>query len=92
MFAMVKELNPICSATFVIYSQLFAVKSFKQTSNMAEALRLAEKEITLLKTLAHPNIVGFHGMGLDQNERFIILEYCAGGDLRSMINEAASQR
>lgn len=59
---------------------------------MAEALQLAEKEIALLKTLAHPNIVGFHGMGLDQNERFIILEYCAGGDLRSMITDAASDR
>lgn len=55
-------------------------------------MRLAEKEIALLKTLAHPNIVGFHGMGLDQNERFIILEYCAGGDLRSMIDEATLQR
>jgi hypothetical protein len=30
---------------------------------MAQALQLAEKEIALLKTLAHPNIVGFHGMG-----------------------------
>jgi serine/threonine protein kinase len=59
---------------------------------MAEAVQLAEKEIALLKTPAHPNIVGFHGMGLDQNERFIILEYCAGGDLRTMIDEAASQR
>jgi serine/threonine protein kinase len=59
---------------------------------MAQALQLAEKEIALLKTLAHPNIVGFHGMGLDQKERFIILEYCAGGDLRSMIHDAATQR
>jgi serine/threonine protein kinase len=40
----------------------------------------------------HPNIIGFHGMGLDQNERFVILEYCTGGDLRPMIDEAASQR
>ncbi|KAJ9091665.1 hypothetical protein QFC21_007140 [Naganishia friedmannii] len=72
--------------------QLFAVKSFKQTSNTVQALQLAEKEIALLKTLAHPNIVGFHGMGFDQKERYIILEYCAGGDLRSMIHDAASQR
>jgi serine/threonine protein kinase len=55
---------------------------------VAEAVRLAEKEIALVKTLVHPNIVGFHGMGDDQNERFIILEYCAGGDLRSMIDES----
>jgi serine/threonine protein kinase len=59
---------------------------------VAEAVQLAEKEIALVKTLVHPNIVGFHGMGHDQNERFIILEYCAGGDLRSMIDEAASRR
>lgn len=59
---------------------------------MAEAARLAEKEIALLKTLAHPNIVGFHGIGLDQHERFILLEYCAGGDPRSMIGDALTQR
>ncbi|KAJ9093492.1 hypothetical protein QFC20_007116 [Naganishia adeliensis] len=45
--------------------QLFAIKHFKKTPNMAVAMQLAEKEIALLKTLAHPNIVGFHGMGLD---------------------------
>jgi hypothetical protein len=41
---------------------------------LPEVLKLAEKEIALLKTLTNPNSIGFHGIVLDQKERFIILE------------------
>ena len=43
------------------------------------------QEIDLLKNLHHPNIVKYHGFVTSTENLYIILEYCEGGSLNSMI-------
>ncbi len=55
------------------------------------------QEVRLLRKLKHPNIVQFVGCGfkadsmhddiLDTNDFFLVLEFCAGGTLRSLVME-----
>ena len=42
------------------------------------------QEIELLKNLQHPNIVKYQGSVRDQNNLYIILEYCENGSLHSI--------
>jgi len=42
-------------------------------------------EISLLKKLRHENIVQMIDFGLDQHHIYIVMEYCGGGDLASLI-------
>ena len=43
------------------------------------------QEIDLLKNLSHNNIVKYHGFVTSTENLYIILEYCEGGSLNSMI-------
>nr|XP_045619201.1 ankyrin-1-like [Procambarus clarkii] len=47
----------------------------------------AEQELQLLQTIRHPNIVTYMGGGVNGTDLFILLEYCAGGDLAKLIEQ-----
>ncbi|XP_069956564.1 uncharacterized protein [Cherax quadricarinatus] len=59
---------------------------------LAGSLRfVAEQELQLLKTIHHPNIVTYLGGEVRGNDLFIVLEYCAGGDLAKLIYQRVQQ-
>lgn len=43
------------------------------------------RELYYLATLQHPNIVTFQGLKHTPNGRYIVMDYCAGGSLRNLI-------
>jgi serine/threonine protein kinase len=51
-----------------------------------------DDEVFVLGQLAHPNIVSFVDLIEARHHRYIIMEYCEGGDLRSMINRAIGSK
>jgi serine/threonine protein kinase len=50
-------------------------------------LQAFSDEVSTLRHLAHPNIVGFVDVIQHQDIKCIIMEYCDGGDLRSLLDE-----
>jgi serine/threonine protein kinase len=73
---------------------MFALKTFKTFKTAMDdkttLSKLIDTEIELLKHLSHPNIVSFHELLVDDgdSEQRVIMEYCAGGDLSSLLNKA----
>ena len=58
-------------------------KSYKkiQDSMILILLYLLRRELDVLKTLDHPNIVKFYEIYLDEMYIHFVMEYCSGGDL-----------
>ena len=49
--------------------------------------KLIDTEIDLLKHLSHPNIVSFYELLKDgDGQQRVIMEYCAAGDLATMLS------
>ncbi|NXU01112.1 NEK2 kinase, partial [Buphagus erythrorhynchus] len=51
-------------------------------------------EVNLLRELRHPNIVRYHDRIIDRSSTtlYIVMEYCDGGDLASLIAKCAKER
>jgi serine/threonine protein kinase len=45
------------------------------------------KEVRLLATLDHPNIVRFHELAHDRKRVYAVMDYCKGGPLFSKIGK-----
>lgn len=46
-----------------------------------------EREMAILKSLRHPNIVQFMGLSKHHNDYFIVTEFIPGGDLRHLLKD-----
>ena len=44
------------------------------------------REIEIMQTLDHPNIVQIHEYFQEENKIFLVMELCRGGDLQQKIN------
>ena len=51
--------------------------------------RLLQQEVTVLKAVEHPNIVRFYEVQETAEHVCLIMEYCDGGDLATLISRAA---
>lgn len=51
-------------------------------------------EVNLLRELRHPNIVRYYDRIIDRSSTtlYIVMEYCDGGDLASLIAKCAKER
>ncbi|XP_063079807.1 serine/threonine-protein kinase Nek2 [Engraulis encrasicolus] len=62
---------------------------------MAEAEKqMLVSEVNLLRELRHPNIVRYHDRIIDRgiSTLYIVMEYCEGGDLASLISKCIKDR
>ena len=51
--------------------------------------QLLVSEVNILRELRHPNITRYYDRVIDKDRAklFIVMEYCAGGDLAAMIRQ-----
>ena len=71
-----------------------AIKAISRTSEKltAKVLQNLEVEISILRTYRHRNIVCMHDVQKTENHFYLILEYCAGGDVQGLIRSRAARR
>jgi serine/threonine protein kinase len=64
----------------------FAVKILsRQFLIEHEVVQQFERELTILSSIEHPNVVSFSGLYNDEELIYIVMEYCPGGSLQSLI-------
>ncbi|KAK0428460.1 hypothetical protein QR680_010821 [Steinernema hermaphroditum] len=63
-----------------------AIKCVSRKLSKANLERVIN-EISVLKTMSHRHIVQFVDLGWDANHIYIIMEFCSGGDLASLIRQ-----
>lgn len=66
-------------------SQVLVAQDPNLTSKVNEHVRALESEITLLKSLSHPNIVRYLGTQRTSDHLHIFLEYVPGGSIASLL-------
>lgn len=54
---------------------------------MGEKAYMLRRELEILKTLDHPNVIKFYEIFHDQENFHFVMEYCSGGDIYSHIQE-----
>ena len=64
-----------------------AIKIMAKKNMDKSDLELAKVEIDILKISQHPNIIKLYDIYENENYIYIIMEYCAGGDLFSYIEK-----
>eukprot|EP00672_Neobodo_designis_P017615 CAMPEP_0174834866 /NCGR_PEP_ID=MMETSP1114-20130205/5092_1 /TAXON_ID=312471 /ORGANISM="Neobodo designis, Strain CCAP 1951/1" /LENGTH=685 /DNA_ID=CAMNT_0016068795 /DNA_START=37 /DNA_END=2094 /DNA_ORIENTATION=- len=70
------------------------VKEINLSACPADARDSIFREIRILKTVQHPNVVQYvdSTLDIDTNRLFILMEYCDGGDVASLIDAANRRR
>ncbi len=78
-------------SVFLIYQRparrLFTLKRMKSLKDGLLVKRF-EREIRLLRSLAHGNVVGFVDTGVDQGVPYLVTEYVPDGDLEGFLASA----
>jgi serine/threonine protein kinase len=65
---------------YVFAPQTVAIKRVA-LDNGGPVKMLARQEVNLLSKIQHPNIVGYKGCHFTQAQCYLVMEFCAGGDL-----------
>merc|ERR1719487_693655 len=55
------------------------------------AKREAQSEAKVLRSLKHPNIVGYYDTFVEATKLYIVMEFADGGDLAAAIKERKSE-
>lgn len=58
-----------------------AMKVIKKTSLIKEDEQNMFGEMNILKNLDHPNIIKLYELFQDENQYYLVTEYCSGGEL-----------
>ena len=64
----------------IITQESCAIKVIQHNKNNSKAMEYQEREIKILKSLSHPNIVKLIEVKETTTAKFLVLEYCNGGN------------
>eukprot|EP00986_Skeletonema_menzelii_P013060 scaffold7400_cov122-Skeletonema_menzelii.AAC.9 len=73
------------------HSELYALKSIQLRLVQKEYLDELRNEISVLRSLDHPNIVKAYEVYETKQNIYVVMEYCSGGDLYSRVPYVESQ-
>ncbi|CAM9697179.1 unnamed protein product [Scytosiphon promiscuus] len=65
----------------------FAMKAISRARVQGKLQENLESEISILKSFRHGNIVELYDIKKTERHIYLVLEYCAGGDLRALIRK-----
>ncbi len=61
-------------------SKVVAIKSISK-STLKDNVNMLKRELSILRTLDHPNVARFYETYEDERYVHFVMEYCAGGDI-----------
>jgi calcium-dependent protein kinase len=61
-------------------TKLVGIKSIAK-STLKENVNMLKRELSVLRTLDHPNVARFHETYEDGRYVHFVMEYCSGGDM-----------
>ena len=75
-------------------TEFSAIKAISRSSEKLtkKVLENLELEISILRTYRHPNIVCLYDVQKTERHVYLILEYCAGGDVQQLIRSRKTGR
>jgi serine/threonine-protein kinase ULK/ATG1 len=75
-------------------AETVAIKAIARTSDKItkKVLQNLEIEISILRTYRHHNIVCMHDVQKTEQHFYLLLEYCAGGDMQGLIRSRKTGR
>lgn len=84
-------------SSFIPWKILFQILVWKELDygSMTEAEKqMLVSEVNLLRELKHPHIVRYYDRIIDRTNTtlYIVMEYCEGGDLASVISKGTKER
>lgn len=59
------------------------------TKSLTEAEKMIRKEVGLLQSCNHANVVKYHCSYLWNDMVWVVMEYCNGGSLRQLLNQVS---
>lgn len=71
----------------IITQESCAIKVIQHNKNNSKAMEYQEREIKILKSLSHPNIVKLIEVKETTTAKFLVLEYCNGGNLYTYLKK-----
>lgn len=88
------EISPFVSHLGNVVFQILVWKELDYGSMTEVEKQMLVSEVNLLRELKHPNIVRYYDRIIDRTNTtlYIVMEYCEGGDLASVISKGTKDR
>jgi tetratricopeptide (TPR) repeat protein len=77
-------------ATDLELDEAIAIKLFSQRLDELDLVHRFKQELSLCRSLSHPNVIRLHDIGAHEGRKFISMELLAGKSLKAFIAERAS--
>nr|KAG5706822.1 hypothetical protein BaRGS_004157 [Batillaria attramentaria] len=65
----------------------WAIKSINKEKAGSSALKLVEREVSILKRVSHPNIITLNEVIESPKKMYLVMELCTGGELADVLKE-----
>ncbi len=82
----------IYRATDLELDEAVAIKVFAQRLDEADLVHRFKQELSICRSLAHPNIIRLHDIGAHAGRKFISMELLAGASLKSLMKKVLGHR
>lgn len=77
----------VYKATNSLTNETFAIKMISKSDMNSRKLESIEREISILRSFSHPNIISIKDFKKTRNNLYLIFEYCSNGDLESYLSK-----
>ena len=77
-------------ATDLELDEAIAIKIFSQRLDELDLVHRFKQELSLCRSLSHPNVIRLHDIGGHEGRKFISMELLAGDSLKAFIKDRAS--
>lgn len=84
------EYTAVYKSTSILYDFYYAIKVFSLKTITSDNITILENEIKSISKMSHPHIVQFYDFFRDDDNYYLVLEFCEGGSLQQKIKDKAN--